>query len=155
MRRPLGPVYNESGSEGTSFPVILSGRLTRSVLERRWASLRRLFSTYPRGWPGIGLLLLRLALGGSLLVRGVGSLEGGEPSRWITALLLVLVASGSLLVIGFLTPVAAIVAIVAMFGRGGTDLLLILLATAVALVGPGAVSVDSRRFGRREIKLPR
>lgn len=136
--------------------MILSGRLTRSVLERRWASLRRLFSTYPRGWPGIGLLLLRLALGGSLLVRGVGSLEGGEPSRWITALLLV--ASGSLLLIGFLTPVAAIVAIVAivaMFFRGGTDLLLILLATAVALVGPGAVSVDSRRFGRREIKLPR
>jgi hypothetical protein len=31
---------------------------------------------------------------------------------------------------------------------------LMVLATAIALLGPGAFSIDSRLFGRREILIP-
>jgi hypothetical protein len=71
--------------------------------------------------------------------------------------------------LGFLTPGAGVAAgILCLAGIALPDLatsggprgaaaaaLLATLSAAVALVGPGAFSVDARLFGRREIILPR
>ena len=69
-------------------------------------------------------------------------------------------ASGALLVIGLLTPVAGMVvaagaAAVALADAGWTNVSLVVLAAAVVLLGPGAISVDSRLFGRKTIIIPR
>lgn len=69
----------------------------------------------------------------------------------------VITATG--LLVGLMTPVMAIVVTVgasglAVSGRLESVLELIVLAVAVALLGPGAFSLDARMFGRREIFLP-
>jgi hypothetical protein len=63
---------------------------------------------------------------------------------------------------GFLTPVAAVISvlfqlwILSILGASGAGLvsLTILDSLALALLGPGAYSVDSYRFGRRVVVLP-
>jgi hypothetical protein len=40
-------------------------------------------------------------------------------------------------------------------GAGVAGVLPVLVATAIALLGPGAISVDAALFGRREITIPR
>ena len=73
------------------------------------------------------------------------------------------VASGLLLLVGFLTPLAGVV-LVACIGAGRlagfheaetSPLLVGIAAIAIVLLGPGAVSLDARLFGRREIVIPR
>ena len=66
---------------------------------------------------------------------------------------------GMLLLAGFMTPVVAVViglvhlgAAFFHYGGGGE---LVVLAGAVALLGPGAFSIDARLFGRREVFIPR
>lgn len=93
--------------------------------------------------------------------------EGHGPAAWPVAV--ILLAAGSLLVVGLLTPFAATAAILieGALGRGllvtsapgmhHTTALLVLLETiliALLLQGPGAFSLDSRIFGRREIIIP-
>jgi uncharacterized membrane protein YphA (DoxX/SURF4 family) len=85
------------------------------------------------------------------------------------ALVLLAVACGVLLLIGYLTPFAGVVA--GLFGLGvslswfpatSPDLfegkLTAVFATSIAVtlvcLGPGAFSVDARLFGRREIIIP-
>jgi uncharacterized membrane protein YphA (DoxX/SURF4 family) len=61
-----------------------------------------MFSSFPDGAPGLGLLLLRAVL-------GVGAISSGVADLGTGALLGVLdIVVGSLLLAGFLTPVAAI-----------------------------------------------
>jgi uncharacterized membrane protein YphA (DoxX/SURF4 family) len=78
-------------------------------------------------------------------------------------------ASGVSLLIGFLTPVAGVAACfigvgislrwpspatqIVFDGRLVTVLVAV-VAVAVALIGPGALSLDARLFGRREITIP-
>ena len=75
---------------------------------------------------------------------------------------------GVALVTGTLTPAAAVVSAVLCVARGavptaagdglanGVALALLgVMGTCVALLGPGAFSVDARLFGRREIVVPR
>lgn len=67
------------------------------------------------------------------------------------------VAGGALLLVGFLTPIAGLVSGVSVLlsGDGLSDVLVVIVAVAVVLLGPGAFSVDSRLFGRREVVIPR
>ena len=75
---------------------------------------------------------------------------------------LALAAGGALLCLGFLTPVVSVVAcafeMTALLLAGQADGRFIALsslnAIAIALLGPGAYSVDARLFGRREIVFP-
>lgn len=122
--------------------------------------MQRLFSTFPAGGPGVGLLLLRLVLGGSLLAQGAAWSDG----RGVLAS-----GCGALLVVGFLTPLAALAAglLIAGAAAGGSAAASplfgstlsvcygVVVALAVALLGPGALSLDARRFGRRELIVPR
>jgi len=129
-----------------------------------------MFSAFPDGWPGAGLLLLRAAGAAVLMVQGVAYLGAKHELRFlILAVVCVLAAVGLLLLIGLLTRfvalVAALVGMASVFslfpafnvgplGIPMTALLSAVIAVAVMCLGPGALSLDARLFGRREIIIP-
>jgi uncharacterized membrane protein YphA (DoxX/SURF4 family) len=130
----------------------------------REAILHRFFSTFPGGTPGFGLLLVRGAVGVTAILHGGGLLTANpNPSLagWVAAL--VSVASGASLLAGFLTPIAGSAILAGALGAvfanrlesALTPVLIVVLAAAVILLGPGALSFDARMFGRREIIIPR
>lgn len=132
--------------------------------------MQRSFSTFPSGWPGAGLLLLRLTVGTTSLVEGFYSLTTPEPPTWGLRIASGLaIISGLALLIGLFTPpVAALISAgnsaaaflplrTTLFYPFGSWLALaffIAMATAIVLLGPGAFSLDARLFGRREIVIP-
>ena len=121
--------------------------------------MRRLFSTFAHGWPGIGLILLRVAAGGALATRGLLAFPN-TASVGSELFQLVVVAVGLLLIIGLWTPAAAAFMVILelwrMVSRRGdlaVDILLCNIALAIALLGPGAWSVDARLFGWKRIEI--
>jgi putative oxidoreductase len=121
--------------------------------------LRRLFSTFAHGWPGVGLLLMRLAVGVSLIANGIQKLQTGQPIE-LAILNLLAVGDGALLVAGLWTPVAGFfVPVLAVWGlliQSASLCPIILLATigmGLALVGPGALSLDAWLFGWKKIDI--
>jgi uncharacterized membrane protein YphA (DoxX/SURF4 family) len=131
--------------------------------------LQKLFSTFPEGWPGVGLVLLRLAVALSAIVQGISAFI--QPSAqilgWAIGSLETL--TGAALLIGFLTPIAGAFASLVNLGIGvswlltagnhaydriGAPFYLLIISIAVTVLGPGAFSLDARLFGRREIIIP-
>ena len=113
---------------------------------------------FPGGWPGAGLLLLRLAAAIPLFLED-GSGIWGAPHDGLYARF-ISIGVGSLLLAGLWTPVAgglqAIIEAWIIFGRGGTPsmhLLLAALGVSLVMLGPGAWSVDARLFGRKRIDI--
>ena len=108
---------------------------------------------FPRGWPGFGLLLLRVSVAAGCL-QGCAQHEARE--AWVQ---LALVALSASLCAGVLTPLTAALAVTLQLtvavnqcvGSTGFVAITILEATALALLGPGAYSLDALRFGRRVI----
>src|SRR5262249_26453415 len=121
--------------------------------------------------------ILRLAAGIIQIYRGLSYLTGlSEPSEIFTrsmfgpsALSLIFIIGGLLLLLGLLTPMAGTVLTVGNLsaavlrlmdcnpveGANG-PLLLLLIASitgALALLGPGAFSLDAHLFGRRRITI--
>jgi putative oxidoreductase len=122
--------------------------------------LQRLFSTFPGGLPGAGLLLLRLSAAVPMIVCGVAEISASPQS---VSLLLTDAAlvSGVMILVGLWTPVAALVAtflqlwiVFSRTGFNGTPILLASLAASLVMLGPGAWSIDARIFGRRRIIFP-
>jgi putative oxidoreductase len=120
---------------------------------------QQLFSTFPRGWPGTGLLLMRLVAGFTLIDLGITGLWG-EPPLGRVAVYVLATGAGTLLAIGLWTPIAgALAAVVGLWcalsqpGDRLTHILLVTLCAAVALVGPGAWSLDARLFGWKRIDI--
>ena len=121
--------------------------------------MRRLFSTFARGWPGVGLLLIRIAAGISLIFEGFQTFQTGEP---LASLLLRLLAigDGALLVAGLWTPIAGSLVIglaiwqtVLRHENPYPGILLAAMGAALALVGPGALSLDAWLFGWKRIDI--
>ena len=74
--------------------------------------LRRIVSTFPGGRPGIGLLVLRAALGVTLASQGIVCLsDWRNPSLATSAVGLLTLASGVLVLIGYRTPLAGVVGV--------------------------------------------
>jgi uncharacterized membrane protein YphA (DoxX/SURF4 family) len=138
-----------------------------SCPRRLW--LQKLFSTFPGGWPGLGLVLMRLAVALSAIVQGIGTLIESPTQifSWAIGSLEILV--GTALLIGFLTPIAGAAASlgnlaigVSWFLTSGENahdkavaaIYLVVMSIAITLLGPGAFSLDARLFGRREIIIP-
>ena len=121
--------------------------------------MRRLFSTFAYGAPGAGLLLMRAAAGGALLFHGMAALWAGSPSP-LVGLHMICAAMGMLLVVGLWTPIVGTVAAIAAAMHAWSDpadartyVLLAALAAALALLGPGAWSLDARLFGWRRLEI--
>ena len=140
--------------------------------------MQRLFSTFAGGWPGAGLLLLRLLAGASLIDFGIGGVREGPPPLTV-GLQIIGIAAAILLLVGAFTPVAGVLAAAAKAwiaisqfsshsgdpcsgdpcsgdpcaGGAWAALALAILAAALAMIGPGAWSIDARRFGRKHIDL--
>jgi putative oxidoreductase len=118
--------------------------------------VQRLFSSFADGWPGAGLLLLRLMTGGGLLYGGVTS--AWSAPYLVLAPLVIAAGAGVLLLLGLYTPLAGAVAAIAeawiAFSHPGNLLApieLICLGLSLAMIGPGAWSFDARLFGRKQI----
>jgi hypothetical protein len=116
--------------------------------------VRRLFSTFAHGPPGIGLLLLRLVTGIAAVAPAIAALRGGEPTLGLAFFSALLFTLGSLLIAGFFTPVAgamvAVTALCTVFLYPVDPWYCVLVGTlgiVIALIGPGAWSVDARFFG--------
>jgi len=103
---------------------------------------------------------MRLVLGIALIDRGVTRLYGGL-SNLLAVLSVLTIGAGLLLLVGLWTPVAgtlvAAIEVWKVFLIHENLWLYILLATlgaALALLGPGAWSIDARLFGWKRIDLP-
>lgn len=121
--------------------------------------MHRLFSLFPEGGPGAGLVLLRLAVSAYLVLHNPVLALGGSigAGNFATA------AIALLLLLGLFTPWLAIAcclgAIIelyhAEFGRTVLSPLAFgLSSAALMLLGPGAYSADALLFGRRVVKIP-
>lgn len=113
---------------------------------------------FPGGWPGTGLLLLRLLAGILIIYDGAFALLG-VPHWGAIILQSILMLGGIMLLLGFRTPVAGIlVAIGELWIAHSTGALrhgvvLASLGAALAMLGPGVASFDARRFGRKRIAI--
>jgi hypothetical protein len=122
--------------------------------------VRRLFPTFVRGWPAVGLLLLRLVVAVALLDRA-GSTLWHSPPLHLAVVSAVLVISALLLLVGLWTPIAASLITVTelwkIFAFPSDRWIYILLgalAAALVMLGPGAFSFDARLYGWKRIELP-
>ena len=132
--------------------------------------MRRLFSTFARGAPGAGLLLLRIAGGAAAIANGLHALSNGLAIGLAIGPAIpevLAIASGALLLLGLWTPVTgfllAFLNLWAIFGSRpalsfldiltGPSFLLATIGAALGLLGPGAWSADARLFGWRRIDV--
>ena len=115
-------------------------------------------------------MLLRVAVGSTVAIQaGIYFADRNNPASWAWSIGLAGLSSGISLLAGFLTPVAGTLAGVVVIGIASSWLppaspnlfdstlaavLTVVVAVAVVLLGPGALSLDARLFGHREIIIP-
>ena len=115
-------------------------------------------------------MLLRAAIGAIAIFDGVIVLSASDSSAAEELAGGLALLSGVSLLIGLLTPVASGLVALGAIGlafswfalptAGPSDskpliVLVMVVAVSVTLLGPGALSLDARLFGRREIIIPR
>jgi len=131
--------------------------------------LQRAFSGFPTGYPGLALLLLRLVVGGAASLQAwllVIANHGAVNSSVVVALLAFV--TGLALIVGFMTPIASVLLSAGglllmvdssvpghllLFESGMARLEFIVMSAALISLGPGALSLDARLYGRREIEV--
>jgi putative oxidoreductase len=119
--------------------------------------LQRLFTAFANSWPGGGLLMQRLITCVALLHQGIAALNEAHAGG-----VMVPAASGAVLglflLAGLWTPVvgtlvAAVEVWMALAGSGDVwmAILVAVLGASLAMIGPGAWSIDARLFGRKRL----
>ncbi len=123
--------------------------------------MRRLFSTFAGGAPGVGLLLLRMVGGVALIAHGIETFHATQPIG-STALHLLALGDGALLLAGLWTPIAGTALVIlglwsALVGHENLYACVFLasIGAALTLLGPGAWSVDARLFGWKRLDIER
>lgn len=118
--------------------------------------MQRLFSTFADGWPGTGLLIQRFLIG-AILLHGVSLQPSASP--YFPTIILQLIAS-VLLLIGLGTPyIGLLVAAMQLWfvfsgsAEPWTAIIVCGLGISLAMIGPGAWSMDARFFGRKHIEV--
>ena len=119
--------------------------------------MRRFFSTFARGWPGAGLLILRLVACGAVVAASInrlGAAQPGEPA----ILQIAAIIAGGLLLVGLWTPVSGCLvaafslwALIVKCGDSWSNILLAAMGAALSMIGPGVWSLDARLYGWRRI----
>ena len=132
-------------------------------------TLSILFHSFPGGRTGFGLLLLRVALGAIVLYQcGIDLFAGLNATAEARIVELIFGVSAMLLIVGLFTTcagaVVGVLVIVAHFffspascslaASSLSTALVTASAAAIVFLGPGALSVDARLFGLREIIIP-
>ena len=123
--------------------------------------LRHSFSAFPDGSPGQGLLLLRVTVGLPLVYGGI---TGLTTPGFVAIPEFAAAVAGILLIAGLYTAAAGAMIVLAeawmvfspAIGNHAEPWLHIFLAAlsaSVAMLGPGAWSVDARRFGRKVFEI--
>lgn len=119
--------------------------------------MQRLFSTFANSWPGFGLLVQRLFTGIALLYSGMAQLK--TPAAGLTVPETAGAVLGLFILAGLWTPfVGALIAAMELWIvlAGANDvwmsLMLAVFGGTLAMIGPGAWSIDARLFGRKHIK---
>ncbi len=122
--------------------------------------MQRLFSAFPNSWPGRGLLLQRVVTATFLL--GLVFRHPLETQQfaliiagWIGA------GAGILLLFGLWTPICGtFIGVVEVWiasassGGHGVSIMLATSGATLAMIGPGAWSIDARLFGRKHFEIP-
>lgn len=115
---------------------------------------------------GAALFFLRMVVGTSAIAEAALSVAANHSATRCAAAIPAALA-GLALLPGLLVPLASALlvaegAVILIFTHAGLLTLLesrmalfefIVMATTLAVLGPGAVSVDARRFGRREVEI--
>jgi uncharacterized membrane protein YphA (DoxX/SURF4 family) len=102
---------------------------------------------------------MRIVAGATLIAYAVSTLRSG-PSTSAAILAVLTVAASLLLLVGLWTPVAgSLVAVLGLVSavlqpeERTTAILLAAIGAALALLGPGAWSIDARLFGWKRINV--
>jgi putative oxidoreductase len=121
--------------------------------------VRRLFFTFAGGGPGIGLLILRVVAGIGLCADGATGVFAISSSEHVVVRVLS-INLAILLSLGLWTPLVgallvleALGQILAHAGKPWPWVMLGTLGIALALIGPGAWSLDARLFGWKRLKI--
>jgi len=154
-------------------PVGLAAAV-RSVLSNRALvnqhgarHLQRAFTSFPSGWAGTALLVLRVVVGASATLQAGLLIAGAHTVRLTTLAAISMAISGLALLVGFLTPIASVLVCL-----GGAGIMLtcippvpllfdsrmaafefVVMSAVLVILGPGAISLDARLFGRREVAI--
>ena len=121
--------------------------------------MQRLFSTFPNSWPGVGLLFQRVVTATVLFCFVFW--HHREHSQFALIIPQVIGAGAGIpLLLGLWTPVCGtLIAVVELWvaysGSGaGIHIMLATLGATLAMIGPGAWSIDARLFGRKHFEIP-
>jgi NhaP-type Na+/H+ and K+/H+ antiporter len=128
-----------------------------------------LFSAYPGGLAGIGLLLLRSVIGFTAAWQGVLCLATRDAGATVRIVGGLAVLTGILLATGVRTRLASFLIALGiaflslctlppptrdLFDRLLPGLFAETMSMAVVFLGPGAFSIDAYLYGRKEIIIP-
>jgi uncharacterized membrane protein YphA (DoxX/SURF4 family) len=133
-------------------------------------ALQRTFSGFPTGYPGLALLLLRLVVGGAASSQAwlLITANHGVVSTSVIVVASLAFVTGLALIIGFMTPIASVLLSTGgllltvdwsisghlpLFESGLARIEFIAISAALISLGPGALSLDARLYGRREIEV--
>ena len=121
--------------------------------------MRRLYSSFAGGWPGTGLLLMRVVVGSALAVGASLTLLSDPPPVNVTIPAVLLMGGGTLLIAGLWTPISgasvALTEVWKMLMLPGDKPLWMMLGTmgaALAMLGPGLWSIDAWLYGWKRLE---
>ena len=121
--------------------------------------LQRLFSNFANGWPGCGLLAQRVLIAAVLFYSAGTHIAKGAKSAALPELIGAVLSMFILVglwtpVVGGLTSFTEIWILLYRTGDSWIPIIAATLSATLAMIGPGAWSVDARLFGRKHITPP-